>query len=179
MKIKTMMKIYFLIAGLMILNIGCNRTDSNVTGVSVNENVSVIPDEVITDTTSVPVHITKAFFIDNIMDYEKSEEWDYKGNLPAIVDFYATWCPPCKVSNPILEELAEEYSGQIKVYKVDVDLEQELASVFGIQSIPSFLFIPVEGQPVMSQGIARTVEETKAMFESQISEILKVSATRL
>ncbi|MBN2482327.1 MAG: thiol reductase thioredoxin [Bacteroidales bacterium] len=125
------------------------------------------------DQNVAPIHITKAEFLKFIMDYEKNTaEWVYEGELPCIVDFYADWCPPCKISDPILEELAGEYAGRINIYKVDVDVEQELASVFGIQSIPTFLFCPMEGNPTISSGIAQTPEETRILFRRQIEEIL-------
>ncbi|MBN1159197.1 MAG: thiol reductase thioredoxin [Bacteroidales bacterium] len=125
------------------------------------------------DLNAVPIHITKAEFLELVMNYEKNqEEWVYEGELPCIVDFYADWCAPCRISDPILEELAADYAGRINIYKVDVDVEQELAAVFGIQSIPSFLFCPVEGNPTLSSGIAQTPEETKSLFIRQIEEIL-------
>jgi thioredoxin len=112
-----------------------------------------------------PVHITKADFLEKIMDFEKnSTEWIYKGNIPCLIDFYADWCAPCRQTAPILDELAREYSGKIIIYKVDVQKEKELASVFGIQSIPAFLFCPLKGNPSMSAGIAGSKDETKKMF---------------
>jgi thioredoxin 1 len=89
-----------------------------------------------------------------------------------LVDFYADWCRPCRISSPVLEELAREYEGRIKVYKINIDQEKELAAAFGVQSIPAFLFIPLNDKPVMSAGIAQTLEETKQMFRKQIEEIL-------
>lgn len=96
--------------------------------------------------------ITSQDFKEKIFDYEKEKEWKYKGQLPAIIDFYADWCGPCKMVAPILEELSKEYEGKLNIYKVDTEVEIELASVFGIRSIPTFLFIPVEGDPVMQPG---------------------------
>ncbi len=100
------------------------------------------------------VYLSTQMFIDQIFDYKANpDKWVYKGDKPAIVDFYATWCGPCKRVAPIMEELAAEYDGQINIYKVDTDKEKELAGqVFGIRSIPSILFIPVNGQPTMYTG---------------------------
>ncbi len=97
-------------------------------------------------------HLTKETFLQKIFDYENKEEWDYQGELPAIIDFYADWCQPCKIIAPILEELAQEYKGRIIIYKVDTEEEQELAAVFGIRSIPSLLFIPLNDKPQMAVG---------------------------
>lgn len=91
-------------------------------------------------------------FKEKIFDYSKDEEWKYKGSLPAIVDFYADWCGPCKAVAPVLEELAIEYSDKLVIYKVDTDKEAELSGLFGIQSIPTLLFVPVNGQPMMQKG---------------------------
>lgn len=97
--------------------------------------------------------LTLSEFKNKVMDFEKDpDNWNYKGDKPAIIDFYATWCGPCKATAPILDSLAEEYKDKIIVYKVDVDKEQELASMFGIRSIPSLLFIPMEGEPKMQVG---------------------------
>jgi thioredoxin len=98
------------------------------------------------------VKLTTQDFKDNIFNYETEQEWKYKGTLPAIIDFYADWCGPCKMVAPILEELAQEYHNKIVIYKVDTEVEQELAAVFGIQSIPSFLFIPTNNGPIMQPG---------------------------
>lgn len=98
------------------------------------------------------VQLTADGFKEKIFDYSKQEEWQYKGSLPAIVDFYADWCGPCKAVAPVLEELSTEYDGKLVIYKIDTDKEQELSSLFGIQSIPTLLFIPVDGQPMMQKG---------------------------
>ncbi len=120
-----------------------------------------------------PIKLTRQDFLNKIMDYESNPQvWNYKGELPGIIDFYADWCAPCRTTSPILEELAGEYAGRINVYKVDVDAEKELAAVFGIQGIPSFLFIPMEGNPSMTSGIARTKEETKQLFVDNIEKLL-------
>jgi thioredoxin len=119
------------------------------------------------------VKLTKQDFLEKVMNYEQNQtEWVYQGDRPALIDFYADWCGPCRMAAPVLEELAEEYKGRIHIYKVDTQKERELAAVFGIQSIPAFLFVPQEGRPTMSNGIARTPEETKVMFRQMIDEIL-------
>jgi len=97
-------------------------------------------------------HLTKETFLSKVFDYENNKEWKYEGEKPCIIDFYADWCAPCKIAEPVLEELAKDYGGKIDVYKVNTEEEQELAAVFGIRSIPSFLFIPSEGQPRMAMG---------------------------
>lgn len=96
--------------------------------------------------------MTAETFKNEVFDYTTETEWKFKGNVPAIIDFYADWCGPCKMVAPILEELAVEYKDKLTVYKVDTEVEMELASIFGIRSIPSLLFIPVEGRPMMQAG---------------------------
>jgi thioredoxin 1 len=97
-------------------------------------------------------HLTKETFISKVFNFEMYKEWKYEGNLPCLIDFYADWCGPCKMVAPILEELAGEFKGKMEIYKVDTEQETELASVFGIRSIPSLLFIPKDGQPQMAMG---------------------------
>lgn len=98
------------------------------------------------------IKLTAEKFKEDIFDYTTSKEWKFKGELPGIIDFYADWCGPCKMVAPVLEELSEEYEGKINIYKVDTEVEQELASVFGIKSIPSILFMPKDKQPMMQAG---------------------------
>ncbi len=99
-----------------------------------------------------PEFLTKDSFKEKVFNFEENSEWKYEGDLPAIIDFYADWCQPCKMVAPILEEIASEYDGKLRVYKIDTEQEQELAAAFGIQSIPSLLFIPVDEQPRMAAG---------------------------
>jgi thioredoxin len=114
------------------------------------------------------IHLNKDLFIEKVMDFETNKDkWVYRGDKPAIIDFYADWCKPCKLIAPIMEELAQEYKGQLYVYKVDTQVERELASIFGIRSIPAVLFIPMEGQPQMSTGAL-----PKETFKNAIDEFL-------
>lgn len=110
-------------------------------------------------------HLTKETFIEKVFDYETQKEWEYKGGLPCIIDFYADWCMPCKTVAPILEEIAEDYDGKVHVYKINTEEEQELAAAFGIQSIPALLFIPMEGKPQMAVGALPKESLEKAMQE--------------
>ncbi|WP_281384664.1 thioredoxin [Croceimicrobium hydrocarbonivorans] len=98
------------------------------------------------------VKLSTEQFKKDVFDYTQYKEWKYQGNKPAIIDFYADWCGPCQMVAPIFEELSDEYKDDIIIYKVDTEVEQELAGAFGIQSIPSILFIPMEGTPMMSRG---------------------------
>lgn len=98
--------------------------------------------------------MNKASFLEKVVNYETNpSEWIYLGDKPAIIDFYADWCRPCKIIAPHLEELAKEYNGEIYIYKINVDKEKELASAFGIQSIPTLLFVPKQGNPQLHKGI--------------------------
>ena len=112
------------------------------------------------------IHLTKAEFLSKVANYEKEpNEWKYLGDKPCIIDYYATWCGPCKMIAPILEELAKEYNGQIYIYKVDTGAEQDLAGAFGIRSIPSLLFCPMNGKPQMAQGALPKDAMVKAINE--------------
>ena len=114
-------------------------------------------------------HLTKSGFMEKVFNFETQKEWKYQGELPAIIDFYADWCGPCKMVGPVLESLSTEYEGKIKVYKINTDQEQELSAAFGIQSIPSLLFVPVGGQPQMAQGAL-----PKSALKSAIKDVLGV-----
>lgn len=120
--------------------------------------------------TTRVVHITKADFLKKVYDFEKNpDEWKYLGSQPAIVDFYADWCGPCRQLSPVLDELAKEYSGKLTIYKVNVDNERGLATFFGIRSIPTLLFIPMKGKPQRSLGAL-----SKTELKGLIKDVLKV-----
>ena len=149
------MKKLSFICTILFLSIfaSCNKTEEKV-------NVEKV--------VAKPEHITKNDFLKKIMDYEANPtEWKYLGDKPCIVDFYASWCGPCKTIAPILEELAAEYGDKIYIYKVDTEEEEELAAAFGIRSIPSLLFIPMNGKPQMAQGAM-----PKSAFKDAINEVL-------
>lgn len=114
-------------------------------------------------------NLTKETFQKKVFDYENNKEWKFAGQKPCIVDFYADWCGPCKMIAPVLEELSKEYEGKIDIYKVDTEKERELSAVFGIRSIPSLLFIPIDNQPQMVAGAI-----PKASFKKTIEEVLGV-----
>ncbi|MGL5561180.1 MAG: thioredoxin [Tannerellaceae bacterium] len=112
------------------------------------------------------VKLNKDEFLKRVFNYEKnSQEWKYEGNKPAIIDFYADWCGPCRKVAPVLEELAKEYDGKIVIYKVDTEKDKELAQKFGIQSLPSLLFVPMNGKPQMAVGAIPKEDLKKAIDE--------------
>ena len=114
-------------------------------------------------------HLTKETFIEKVFDFENNTDWKYEGDLPCIIDFYADWCGPCKMVAPILEELDKEFEGKIHIYKVDTEAQQELAGAFGITSIPSMLFVPMDEKPQMAAGAL-----PKETFKEVIKDVLKV-----
>ena len=115
-------------------------------------------------------HLTKESFKTKVFNFELNKEWKFEGKVPAIIDFYANWCGPCKMVAPILEELQSEYGDKLTIFKVNTEEQQELSSMFGIQSIPSILFVPIDGQPQMAMGAL-----PKDTFKSAINDVLKVS----
>ncbi len=119
-------------------------------------------------------HLTKETFKEKVFNFEENKEWKYEGEKPCLIDFYADWCGPCKMVAPVLEELQKEYGDSIVIYKVNTEEQQELAGMFGVQSIPSLLFVPQEGQPQMAMGAL-----PKPTFEQAIADVLKVEKPSL
>jgi thioredoxin 1 len=140
-KLKKMKKIIFLtlLSSLFLLGNCQQTTKKNAEKNNVASESSV-------------VHLTKESFKQKVFNYEVNKEWKYEGKIPCIVDFYASWCGPCRMISPILEDLAKEYNGKIIVYKIDTDKEQELSQQLGIQSLPTLVFVPVSGKPQVIMG---------------------------
>ena len=163
---------YFAFVALMTLGLqGCNgkKADKDKTTTESAETTQNASDPA-TVASGAPIHLTKAEFMQKVANYEANpSEWKYLGDKPCIIDFWATWCPPCKVIAPILDGLAKEYEGQIYIYKVDVDKEKELAQAFGIQSIPTLLFVPMNGDPKSEIGAI-----PKETFKDRIDNFLLV-----
>ncbi len=114
-------------------------------------------------------HLNQETFKEKIFNFETNKDWKYEGEKPCLIDFYADWCQPCKMVAPVLEELADEYDGKLDIYKVDTESEKDIAAMFGIQSIPSLLFVPTEGQPQMAMGAL-----PKDTFKKAFKDVLKV-----
>jgi thioredoxin len=114
-------------------------------------------------------HLTVDTFKEKVFNYEENKEWKFEGVKPCLIDFYADWCGPCKMVAPVLEELSEEYDGKLDIYKVNTEEQKELSAIFGIQSIPSLLFVPKDGQPQMAMGAL-----PKDTLEKAFKDVLKV-----
>jgi thioredoxin 1 len=115
-------------------------------------------------------NLTKEVFKEKVFDYENNKEWKFEGEKPCIIDFYADWCAPCRALTPVMQELSEEYQGKVDIYKIDTEKEQELAGMFGIRSIPSILFVPLDSQPQMATGAL-----PKETLQKAIEDVLKVT----
>lgn len=149
-----------LFASVLLLFAGCSST----TGKQSVENEKIS----IENEAGKPIHLTYDTFLEKVWDFEQNpQNWKFEGDIPAVIDFYADWCQPCKRIAPIMEKLAKDYEGRIHVYKIDVDDEQKLAAVFRVQSIPAVLFTPVDGQPMMQAG-ALTEEMYVKIIEEQL-----------
>ncbi len=136
-------------------NSGKSKTE--ITGDTQNQNAK-------------PEHLTYDDFLKKVWNFEAHpQEWVYEGDVPCIIDFYADWCGPCKRVAPIMDELAKTYDGKLKVYKINVDHERQLASVFRVRSIPSVLFVPVNGKPQMQTGAM----QKEAYFQVVKEQLLK------
>lgn len=119
----------------------------------------------------VPEYLTYDSFKEKVWDFEKNpQEWVYEGDVPCVIDFYADWCKPCKMVAPIMDDLAKTYDGKVKIYKIDTDKEKKLAGVFGIRSIPSVLFSPMEGRPMMQTGALQKADYIKIIEDELLNK---------
>ena len=163
-----MMRTNFLIAAvaLVFMLASCTNTGQK-TGSNSDETDQTETENSMT-TSKKTIQLTRADFLTKVANFEENPDtWVYLGDKPCIIDFYADWCGPCKMVAPILEELANEYDGEIYIYKVDTEAEQQLAAEFGIRSIPSLLFVPMGEDPQMAQGAL-----PKDAFKQAIEEVL-------
>ena len=146
--------------------VACGNQGKNNNTNTTETNSNKIENDMTTTTTKKTINLTRAEFLTKVANFEETpDKWVYLGDKPAIIDFYADWCGPCKMIAPILEELAAEYEGQIYIYKVDTEAEQQLAGEFGIRSIPSILFVPMGEDPQMAQGALPKDPFTQAIEE--------------
>jgi thioredoxin len=169
-----MKRIFLTLFGAAMLISACGNQNKGVNQNNKNEAATNSP-VLAASATKGSEFLTKDQFIVKVWDFTKSpNDWKYLGSKPAIIDFYADWCGPCKIASPILEEIGKEYGDKIVVYKINTDQEQELAQVFKISGIPAFLYIPANGMPTMMAGIGKSKEETKKMFVDNIEKYLLV-----
>ena len=153
------------VAVFAAISAGCSSGTAKTENNNIETEKSVVAKSATSEKKTI--QLTNDTFKEKVFNYEVNKEWKYAGDKPCIIDFYADWCGPCKKVAPVLEELAKDYDGKIIIYKVDTEKQKELAGAFGIRSIPSLLFIPVTGQPQMSQGAL-----PKEQFEKIINEFL-------
>jgi thioredoxin len=151
---ETMKKFGYLMVVVIFLFVGCSSTSGEKSTETASAKTAALTgDDNTSASNAKPVHLTKETFKEKIMDYEKNpQQWVFAGDKPAIVDFYADWCRPCRMIAPIMDELAVEYAGKVNFYKVDTEAEKELAAVFGITSLPTVIFIPASGNPSAQKG---------------------------
>ncbi|MFK5854835.1 MAG: thioredoxin domain-containing protein [Bacteroidota bacterium] len=160
------LSIIFILA-ISISIISCGNIQGNQSGedVKIENNGGEELSEV------APEYLTYETFKEKVWDFEKNpEEWKYEGDVPCVIDFYADWCKPCKMVAPIMDDLAKKYDGKVKIYKIDTDKEKKLAGVFGIRSIPSVLFSPMEGKPMMQTGALQKDAYIKIIEEELLNK---------
>ncbi|MDD2622024.1 MAG: thioredoxin domain-containing protein [Bacteroidales bacterium] len=165
-----MKRLFYSILSISLLLISCNSGTKNVQN---NEKALIeaeVPESTDANNTNggIPIKINSNEFIEKVHDFKSTTTWKYKGTLPCIVDFYADWCRPCKMMDPLLEKLAKEYDGKIIIYKINIDENKDIAQAFEINSIPFFLFCPVDGQAQATMGMMSEEQTRQA-----IKDVLK------
>jgi len=160
-------------AFLLVTSFGCN----NIKGSQEEANININDGkdntvEQSSESTAEPEYLTYDTFLEKVWDFESNpQEWVYEGDVPCVIDFYADWCKPCKMVAPIMDDLAKEYDGKVKIYKVDTDKEKRLAQVFQIRSIPAVLFSPKEGRPSMQAGALPKAQYIKIIEDQLLKNI--------
>ena len=156
--------------GLIITFAACNQSQESES--QTTHSTDKTQNEVVSDNGDIkPIYLTTDEFKDLVWNYEANpQEWVYNGEIPCVVDFYADWCKPCKIVAPIMDDLADHYKGKVQIYKVNTDNERELATVFQVRSIPSILFVPMEGRPAMQAG-AMSKEDYIRIIDENILKI--------
>ena len=154
------------IALLLLVSCGGNKEAKTQ---DVNEPVTKteLPASGTWDGTGTVVYLSQDDFASQVFDFRNEQNWNYKGTVPCVIDFYADWCKPCKLVAPIMEELAAKYKGKVQFFKINVDMEKDLSDAFQIRNIPSILVCPMEGNPVMTQGAL-----PKDQYERMLDEIV-------
>jgi len=164
--------IYGAVLGALLTSVFWPKSQENTRGsnvVHVNSESDLNAKVLKENRSGLVESLTKESFLQKVFNYEQNKEWKFEGKLPCIIDFYADWCRPCKMVEPILQELAQEYQGKLNIYRVDTQAQQELAAAFGVQSIPSILFVPLNDKPQMAIGAL-----PKKTLKKAIKEVLKV-----
>ncbi len=167
-----MKRLSFLFAIMLTVTlISCSNVIGSTEGDEINNTENTNGDEGNSQDELKPEYLTYDTFLEKVWDFEENpQEWIYEGDVPCVIDFYADWCRPCRMVAPIMDDLAKEYNGKVKIYKIDVDKEKKLASVFQVRSIPAVLFSPTEGKPMMQAGALPKDQYIKIIEENLLIE---------
>lgn len=160
-----MKKLHYILFLPILAMVSCSNGQSTESSASAPSEM--LADAGVESPSEGPVHLGKTDFLAKVHNFEANPDWKFEGSRPAIVDFYADWCKPCKMVAPYLEELSTKYQGQIDIYKVNVDEQQDIAAFYRISSIPTFFFIDSQGRVMGSMGY-----NEKSFFEEQIQNML-------
>lgn len=167
-----MKRLSFLFALLFSITlISCSNVVGNNEGDEINTTENTANNDDHSQNELKPEYLTYDTFLEKVWNFEENpQEWVYEGDVPCVIDFYADWCRPCRMVAPIMDDLAKEYDGKVKVYKIDVDKEKRLASVFQVRSIPAVLFSPLSGKPMMQAGALPKEQYVKIIEENLLTD---------